>query len=337
MAESELKLTKSQKTAIRLIATIALVVGIFWFIPFSQVVAALREVRLGYVTLGFTLAILSTYSEAIQLWLLLRRVAVSISPWKVFETNIITRFYGQFLPSELLAATVKFYRLAAPTNQYGEVVAALVYFRIVNMAVLALSGLTFWAIEMPAGANRWIGLLLFGMVAAVVAIHVAFASPRVIRGATWLASTRGMSWLKGKLFEKIKKLGRTTTESYRVFGNFTWPIVLLAVFRIAMGIASFSMVALSLDIHLSFLTVGWIRAVLQPIMMLPVTFSGIGVREGSLVILLHEYGVPASKAVALAFLLFAILLVTNGLGGLLELKNFLNPDRSGQSERSGAE
>ena len=231
MAGTDLQLTRWQKTTIRLIGTIALVAGIFWFIPFSQVVAALRGVRLGYVAVGFGLSIMSNYSEAIQLWLLLKRVAVSISPWKVFETNIITRFYGQFLPSELLAATVKFYRLAAPTNQYGEVVAALVFFRIVNMAVLALSGLMFWAIEMPAGANRWIGLLLIGMVTAVVAIHVALASPRAVRGARWLVSTRWMSWLEGKLLEKIKRLGRTTTESYRVFGSFAWPIISLAVPR----------------------------------------------------------------------------------------------------------
>lgn len=337
MAESELQLAKWQKTTIRLLGTTALLVGIFWFIPFAQVIAALRGAHLGYVAAGFVLAVLSSYSEAIQLWLLLKSVAVSISPWKIFETNLTSRFYGQFLPSELMAGTVKFYRLAAPTRQYGEVAAALVFFRIVNMLVLALSGLAFWAIEMPAGAGRWIGLPLIATVTALVALHIALASPRVNRGIQWLLTTRGLGWLKGRLLEKIKRLTSSTIDSYRVMGSAVWPTILLATVRHAVGIVSYIMIARALDIHLSFLTIGWIRAVLHLAMMLPISISGIGVREGSLVILLREYGVSASDAVAMAFLLFAIVLVANSLGGVLELKGFLHPDRAGNSARSGAE
>jgi uncharacterized membrane protein YbhN (UPF0104 family) len=126
-------------------------------------------------------------------------------------------------------------------------------------------------------------------------------------------------------------------DSYRRFGNVVWPIIGLAVARHLLGIVSFGLIALSLDIHLSLLTIGWIRVVLQAIMTLPITLSGIGLREGTLVILLQEYGVSASDAVALAFLVFAIGLLVNSLGGILEFKNFIRPGPDTDNHRSDKE
>ena len=87
----------------------------------------------------------------------------------------------------------------------------------------------------------------------------------------------------------------------------------------------------ALDVNLSFLTIGWIRVVLHAIMSLPISLSGIGVREGSLVLLLHEYGVSGADAVALAFLLFIINLAQNSLGGIFELKNMIWPKPQGDA------
>lgn len=322
---------------LRLTGTVALMTGVFWFIPFSEVIVALRGVHLGYFLAGFALSLTSMYSEAAQLWWLLRRVAVPFSTWQIFETNMITRFYGQFLPSDLLASTVKFYRLAAPTKQYGEVVASLVSFRVVNMLVLILIGFVFWTIEMPRGAGRWAGALMICIAAALVVLHVVLSSARATRATKKLLAHRLFAWLRGRLVDKGRNLARTTVQSYRLFKGFLWPVVLMAVARHTVGILSFGLVARALDLELSFLTIGWIRAVLQALMMLPVSVSGIGLRESSLAVLLHEYGVSPSDAVALAFLLFAIPLMANSLGGILALKSFLSSPRTGETARSGTE
>lgn len=321
-ADVRLRLSKWQGRTLRLLGTAALLVGIFWFIPFADVVSALREVDVRYVALGFTLMLLSSVLDSVQLWMLLRRVNIPIGAWRVFETKLITRFYGQFLPSELMASAVKLYRLAGPTKQWGEVVATMGFFRVLNMFVLVSLGVVFWAIEMPEGPGRWVGLILLGVAMAIACVHIVLTNEAIARHAKRIVPTR---WLNDKILAKVSKIGTTMMVSYRLFGFSVWPVALLAVIRHAIGITSFICLAISLDIHLSILTVGWIRVVLSAIMMLPISFSGIGLREGSLVILLQEYAVPASDAVALAFLLFAITLIVNSLGGILELKNFLRP------------
>lgn len=331
-----MKLTKGQKRILRIVASIALVVGIFWFIPIHEVVESFRKVRIELVLAGFLLNILSAWLEGVQLWILLKRAAVPATLWDVFETKMTTRFYAQFLPSELMAASVKFYRLAEPTKQWGEVMAALVFFRVINMGALTLLGLAFWAVEMPQGPGRWIGLVLIVMTVLIALVHFFLSSKRVARFGKRMLQHRWFAWLKGKLVDKAKDFTNRTIASYRLFHGSALAIVLFAVVRHVVGIYSFYLVALALHVELSFLTIGWIRVVLHAIMSLPISLSGIGVREGSLVVLLAEYGVSGADAVALAFLLFVVNLAQNSLGGIFELKNLIRPRPAGtDAERSG--
>lgn len=325
MSELRFRLKPWQTQVLRLVGTALLITGIFWFIPFSQVIEALRGVKLGYIGASFALTLVVAYLESVQLWLLLRRIRIPMTVWLVFETKMITRFYGQFLPSELLASAIKLHRLAGPTKQWGEVMAALAMTRLVNMLALLLLGLVFWAIEMPTGPGRWIGFAMIGSIAILLAMHAVLVSPKVNQSFRQLLSMRGFAWLEGRLVGKVRLLAGTIVNSYRLFGKLVWSVTFLSILRHVLGIASFALAALSLDVRLSYLTIGWIRVVIQSLMMLPISFSGIGVREGSLVILLQQYSVPASQAVALAFLLFAIQLLSNSLGGLLELRNFVLP------------
>lgn len=318
-----MQLSKWQWRAIRLTGSAVLIVGIFWFIPLSDVITALRSVNPGLAAAGGLLMLLSAYLEAIALWLPLKRAGIRKTSWSVFEVKMITRFYGQFLPSELMASAVKLHRLAGPTKQWGEVAAALAFCRLVNFLVLALLGFVFWAIEMPTGPGRWVGVLLAGMALTLIGIHMAIVSPTVYRVAKNVIGKLPFRTSRGKLADRFAKLGRTMLESYRLYGDTLPTVTFLAIIRHVVGIASFGLVALSLDIHLSYLTIGWIRVVVHTLMMLPISLAGIGVREGSLIVLLQEYSVPASEAVALAFLMFALSLAANALGGLFEIKNLL--------------
>lgn len=331
--------TKKRRLRIlRWAGTLILIVAIFSVIPFSEVAAALRRVNLGYFLAGLALTIANIYSEAVQLWVLLKRVSVPVTPWRIFETNITTRFYGQFLPSDLLASSIKFYRLSAPTRQYGEVVASLVFFRVANMLVLAVSGMAFWAIEMPEGPGRWVGLLLAAIIGGLVTLHLALSSPAIQQGMARIVGGKLFSWLQGNPLRKLEQLAGSTASSYRLFKGVVWLILAMAALRHAVGILSFSMLARSLDIDLSMLTIGWIRAVMQAVLMLPISVSGIGVREGSLILLLQEYDVSAGDAVALAFLLLAVAVIANALGGALEIKNLLRPGRDvGPAQSPGGE
>lgn len=177
---------------------------------------------------------------------------------------------------------------------------------------------------------------MFAALAVLAVAHLVMVSPAANHLARRILSAKMFAWVQGRVVEKVKRLGATMVDSYRMFGDMVWTIVALAIVRHILGIVSFGLVAHALGAQISYQTIAWVRVVLHAVMMLPITLSGIGVREGSLVILLQEYAVPASQAVALAFLMFVISLCANSLGGLLELRSFLRSGRSEVVERSGS-
>ena len=83
------------------------------------------------------------------------------------------------------------------------------------------------------------------------------------------------------------------------------------------------LLAMALNINISFINIGWVRSVIIIFTTLPISFSGVGLREGGFIVLLGTYGVPGEEALALAFLVFATVLFLAGIGGLIEAWKFL--------------
>lgn len=89
-------------------------------------------------------------------------------------------------------------------------------------------------------------------------------------------------------------------------------------------IAAFYCFGLALHLPLSIAVAGWARTVVALAGMLPVSVGGLGVREGSLIAVLHPYGIPAPTAAALGLLLFARELAAALAGGVIEGRTFLS-------------
>jgi hypothetical protein len=69
--------------------------------------------------------------------------------------------------------------------------------------------------------------------------------------------------------------------------------------------------------------------------MLPISVSGFGVREGTLIALLAPYGVGGTAAVAFSLLLYSRNLLLALVGGVLETGNLLFPAKRKELEDTG--
>jgi hypothetical protein len=85
----------------------------------------------------------------------------------------------------------------------------------------------------------------------------------------------------------------------------------------AVGLLSYYWLAQSVDLPLGVFDLGWIRSAVTTLGMLPLTLSGLGVREGAMIALLAGYGVTPVAAVVFSLLLFVRAVVVALAGGLL--------------------
>jgi hypothetical protein len=75
---------------------------------------------------------------------------------------------------------------------------------------------------------------------------------------------------------------------------------------------------LGLKIKVSPLVLMWVFAVVFFLQAIPISISGIGIREGALIVLLSRYGIRDSQAFALSLIVFLIAILMGLVGGVSE-------------------
>jgi uncharacterized protein (TIRG00374 family) len=299
---------------VKLVVTGSILYYIFSFVPLGDVVGALRGARIPYVLLAVPLVLSSPLLSAGRLKVLTDAQGISASIGQLTQINLITSFYGLALPGQLAGGAIRWHKLSRLAGRRTEALAAIAYSRLYYLAMLTLLGVTFLVLDLPRGVHP----------AWVIGLVVLFA---FLIGAGYLVARADRSPLLRRLgTEGSGVVGRlaSATGQYRRLPRGAWlRIVTLSAVENLAGTIAVYLLALSVSIDVPFISIGWIRAVVQALTNLPVSISGLGVREGGLIVLLEPFGVAGAAAVALSFLMLARSLLLGAIGAALEIQSTL--------------
>ena len=259
-----------------------------------------------------------------RLALLMQAQGVPIGTFEALEINLATLFWGLFLPGgNLTGIAVRFYRLARAGGRYAAGLLAMAGDRITATAAVSLIGLVCWTLDTRARAGAALAVLVIGA-AMVVATVVPFVAADRLRRFAGVLHTRGLAWLHAPLrrawqaFDAIARLPMRTLAL----------LLFLSCLAQVPGILAYKILADTLGLSLSFVTLGWVRSVVLIVTALPISVGGLGVREGVLLLLLRPYGVADHDALAFSLLVFAVTMVGAGLlGGVFEAVRWFAPRR----------
>ena len=231
---------------------------------------------------------------------------------RIAEINLVTFFYGLFLPGDLAGGAVRWRRLTRAGGKGADTLVSLVYGRLVFTFVLVAVGLAFLALENPRALIQAQGVILGTILLFLIAIYVVGSLYRTNQLArdlnlwTWLA----------KLFEAANRFHTMPLKSLSL-------VVAISVVENLVGILSVYWLAQALALPVTFVQIAWIRSLLMIVTLIPVSVSGLGVREGGLVVMLAPYAVPQAGAVALSFLLLGKNVFMAFIGGVSEAFKWL--------------
>ena len=304
---------------LRLTISSSVLTYLFYKVPLFQVldaVAAAPPVTLAVVlliTLGSQLTI------ATRLKCLVDAHGLGLSTFEVLQINLATLFYGLFLPAgNFTGIAIRFYKMSKPEKAYAGTVVSLFLDRVAATIALCVVGITFWLVDLPTGA--WgVLVLMFTALAALLAVQA------MLFMELQLPMLIDLQRLLGRWFPKTLETVRQAMRQARVLPRG----LLVHVFAISvlvqlLGVLAYGLVAQSLGLQISFVTIGWVRSAAILVAILPVSIAGLGVREGTLVLLLVPYGIAASDTLAFSLLVFAATnLAMALLGGLFEARRLL--------------
>jgi len=319
---------KRLSLVLKLSITSGILYYIFTTIPFLEVIRSVMSARVSYIILALLLSPFVICVEAYRMRILTDKQGMTLSMHQIIDINLITGFYGLFLPGYLAGGAIRIYRFSQPANQWTEALVSIAFNRLIGTIVLVIVGILFWMLDTNSRSNHMIGLILLAILSGLLLIHFLVFNGKLSRFLERYARKIDLSLIPQIVRSKIRTLLISTGQYHGLSRSLLIYIFALTFTSHLLGILSFYLFALSIGMNVSFINIGWIRSFTLIVTMFPISFAGLGVREGILVFLLKPYGVPATDAVALSFLIFARALLLGGIGGLVEAKNLFLPNRS---------
>lgn len=303
---------------LRLVASCLLLAGCLAFVDPSSLFSVLDEVPLSYFLCALVLNALGTI--VVKAWVAHQTVGttgLNLSFLHLIRINLVARFYTLVLPRGASAAIRWHHYRRGGT---GHDAAALLFFEtIVSVATLFSSAAIILCFEQRNTGQIGTTLLpvaLLGSFLSILALLPFLHEPslrladRVVRPLV----KRG-----GRLANVIGRL----MEAFRTYQKIEIRNVGIVLLSSFLGYIFFVLSALALtkgmNLDLGVFAIAWIRSLTLLLALIPITVAGLGLREGSLIVLFGSYGISPTHAFAFAMASFSIQIVLGLLGAGLEL------------------
>ena len=315
MAETSSRL----RFALKLAVSGGLLAVVFSMIPLDGVARSLLAARWELVALCLAVMFVAHYVKSIQMHLLTKPLGITLSPGRIFVINLITKFYGLFLPGIIAGGAIRWYHLSREDRKPAQAFAAIIMNRVLETSVILGLGLGFWLLDRNAGTVLS-GRVLVPVVALSVLLYLLTFSRRV---HALLLRWTALAAVPDRVAQKLRKVLASLGQYEDLSRPEHLSIVVTVTLHHLLGLASLALLARAVGIEVGFATLGWIRSLVTIATLVPVTIAGLGIREASFVALLGPFGVPMSSALTLSLLVFGRGLAFAFAGGLLEARRLI--------------
>lgn len=301
------RLSGATKLAFRLVVSAALLAVLVTKIPADEVQP--KDTHTGTL-LFLAFGLLFTFAGfVLSAWRWQRVLAVfdrHVPLRTLLNHYLAGQFVGNVLPSTIGGDVLRVSRAAKTTGTSDVAFASVVIERLSGFVALPLLSIIGFALKpsLLELDRSWIAVMIAGAtVAALVLIVLAAASPHL---AGRFASHQNWMRFIGAVHIGIDRIRREPRRAVSV-------LVAAVVYQASVLVAVYCAIhALGVS-----LPNGAVLAFLPAVaaaQALPISLSGLGIREGLLVLLLHPLGVPTGKAVAIGLLWYGMTLIVSLLG-----------------------
>lgn len=300
-----------------------------------QVRTAVADAHLLDLAVAWICAILGLQCYAYMQTITNRPLGMPFTTLSFLKILFEIRFYALFLPGGA-NALVKWRKLAKPTRQPVQALALMIFGQAFH--VFSIVGVTALGVlcdpSFPLPELRWFFLALPPAAALLIPFFVSD------RAASWLAHRTAFLRRSTRVPAVLAGWARSLAATNKHFRNLSFLDVCAAAGAAVLGRLFESLqiylIARSLGIDLPVFTFFWLLTVVAFCGILPVTLSGLGIREASIVGLLVLYGVDEELALSLSLVFYGGFIVGKGaVGAVCEFWDWLHGFRGIRLEPRG--
>jgi uncharacterized protein (TIRG00374 family) len=312
------RLRSAWHLAWRPLGSLAVVALLVWLVPMDDFRAVLGRIDPLLAAASLALVLPMAATKAAVFWLAAGVQGLVFTFRQMLAIQLSSAFYTLVVPGQLGGTVSRWYKLQKPGRQPIEAAAVMLMARLLETGTACLLGL---ALAMADPLARSLGVV---PVLALVFLGIGGGGVLLVTplgrrlGAVLAALLPRRRWLEPVL-QALPRLAAAAKRMRRMQPVVIVRIVACSLLWNALGIVSIALAASAVGTEVSWITLGWMRSLLAIILLLPLGWGGLGVREASVAALLQPYGVGVAAAVAIGALVSLRNILEAVLGGIVEL------------------
>jgi uncharacterized membrane protein YbhN (UPF0104 family) len=294
--------------------SVGLLAVLLWRIPLPQVAQAIAHADPRWLAVAAVAMLTSNLMGSYQWWRLLQVADIHIPLWKACAYYHIGLFFNNFLPANIGGDMARIADSSRHGPTTGAAVSAVLMDRLIGTVALAgLALVTTW----PAVDHFHLALAylaLVGFFALSVSLLWGLFHPALLPALERMLSRIGLGRLGPHLDDLAVRL-----NAYRDARGLLLRMLLVATLTQLARIGVHALVARALGLQVPIQYFLLFVPLLAVIVSLPISLNGLGVREGTGVLLFGLIGVDRTGAFTLQFLTYVVAVAISLLGGLAYL------------------
>lgn len=301
---------------IRLVVAAVLLAFVLSRLDFAELRRVAVSVRVDLLVLGYVLNLVMVALNTWRWQVLVRPLSAIVSLPRLASYYFVCMFFNNFMPTSIGGDVVRVLDLSRHTGDRSSAMASILVERLFGLYVLLPLCLGAFAILRPElPEQRWFLVAEAGMAAVFVFGTVALRRRTLRRLEPLLRPVAPVL----ERFDAKRKAGRLYDYLDAYKGRKTALVVALVLSLVSRSVWIYScwVLALSVGIDLRPVHFFLIMPLVEVGRMIPLSLSGIGIREGVMLVLLRLFGVADTPAILLAFLIYGIFVFNGLIGGIV--------------------
>lgn len=300
-------MSKKWSTILKIVLSLVLLVFVLSQLSLAELWNELKNANLALFGLALLSYLVGVAIRAYRWQLLLRALGQRVSFWRLTELYLIGMFFNHFLPTGIGGDVVKMYEVARQEGNTPAAISSTFADRLVGIlgsSLVALVAILVDRRDISKPIAQAVFIVSFGIVAGTLLLTQRRWWDAIIARIGLLKRVMGVPRVQ-RLYQAM--IGYTLGDILKtmlVSLPFTATLILTQVL-----IARSLGVGLALKYFLLFVPLIALANVL------PISFNGLGVREGTYQLLFVPVGVSPASAVAMSLVFHVVRLVTGLIGG----------------------
>jgi len=293
----------------RLLATAAILLALFKFVPYEKLVSVYRDSKKGYLVLGFFIFFLCQTIGIFRWRFLLSSLGINISIREAFYSYFCGLFLNLFFPSSVAGDVFRSFCISYRHGDTGRVASSVLMDRFSGAIALTIVGLFAFIFGRSIVPSEGIAVALF-LLCAIIGF-----SSLVIFSRSFFRLLARVFKRKPRLEEKLISFHDKLyffKDNPKVFAKsflFSLPIQLLMP-------TGFFIISRAFDVNLGAIYFFIVIPIVTVIALIPITIAGAGTREAAAVYFFSLVGIEKSIGLGISLLNLIFLISMSIIGGI---------------------